>query len=250
MPLFSKDLENRDVRALQDAVEAVAREQKQRNPRLSRAARLHLIDVLSRWSGSALGLIAGAGLYVAIAAGGADPLRAGVWLLMIMAALYTCRRLRSEFRAGTKTASRPFRWRGNYVSALSVLSAAFGAGALLTTHSFVGQGLAVQLSGLILLATIIAAALHIAHGRAAAAIMAPATLFVIAAVWRSAGANLAIFGFGAVSLAAGLILFVVSRQFQASAALRYPRSRILRRNSDLRDELEPGYLSEANAQAG
>ena len=238
-----RDLQDRAKSAAMGAASARQR----RRSRLSRSARLHLIDVLSRWGGSGLALIAGITIFIAVFSGRTYPLRAGVWVLIVLGALYCCRRLRHDYRAGKKIASRPFRWRANYTSSLCVLSAAFGAGAFLTTPSGTAGGALLQTAALILAGSVGAAALHIAHGRSVAAIIAPAALFLITAIWLSVGAQMAIFGAGAMTLAASAALFLASRQLQQSTAVRFPRTGLLRRDTARGDVLNPGRLATPRA---
>lgn len=229
------DLQNRAQRA---ALQTIT-DQRRKNSRLSRSARLHLIDVLSRWGGSGLALIAGMTIFISVFSGRAYPLRAGVWTLMVLAALYCCRRLRHDFRAGAKVAARPFRWRANYTASLSVLSAAFGAGAFLTAPAGSETGAILQISAMILAGTVGAAALHIAHGRSVAALILPAGTLLIGAIWISVGAQLAVFGAGAMTLAASAGLFLASRQVQQSTAARFPRTNMLRREAARGEVLRP-----------
>ena len=220
------DLQARAESAIRDDFGANKRKS---HARLSRGARLHLIDVLSRWGVTGLALIAGISIFIAVMSGRAFPVRGSVWLLIMLGALYVCRRLRKDYRSGEKIASKPFRWRANYTSALSVLSAAFGAGALFTTPAQMPPGEALQISALILIGTIMASAFHIAHGRATMAALLPASLFVIASVWQTASASVAIFGAGALVVAASAGLYLASRQLQANTASRFPRTTFLRR---------------------
>ena len=235
--------ESPTVRDLQQqaasAAKNVQRRKRDGKNRLSRSARLNLIDILSRWGGPGLAFIAGIAIFIGVTSGRTHPVGASIWLLIMLASLYVCRRLRKRFRAGEKIASRPFRWRANYTSALAVLSAAFGAGAFLVLPSSADPVTSLQVSALILLGAIGAGVLHIAHGRTVSAIVAPASIFVIAAVWQSNGASVAIFGAAALVAAASVFLFLASRQLQAKSASRFPRTGFVRRGAEGRDALAP-----------
>ena len=79
-PMSSLSLHEKNVRELQElAQEAPAAPQRDRRKPLSRAARLHLIDMLSRQSATGLALVAGVSVYLAITAGRAFPARAAAW---------------------------------------------------------------------------------------------------------------------------------------------------------------------------
>ncbi len=233
------------VHALQERALRAASERARRrtgNKRLSRSARLHLIDIVSRWGGSGLALLAGLGIFMAVSAGRVYPMRAAIWLLIMMAAVSVCRRLRNEFRAGEKIAAKPFRWRANYTSSLSVLSASFGAGLLILSPAGAPAASSLTLAAIVLAGAVGAGALHVAHGRSIVAILAPASGFVIAAVWRSHGAALAVFGAGALVAAASAALFLASRQLQQATAARFPRTRTIRRETDTGGDALPGFI--------
>ncbi|MEL7487641.1 MAG: hypothetical protein AAGJ87_10565 [Pseudomonadota bacterium] len=233
------------VHDLQKRAELAARSPQRRPKRLSRAARLHLIDTLSRTGGAGLALFAGAAIFIAVSNGRDFPLRAGVWLILMMATLYVCRRLRRDFRAGEKIASKPFRWRAWYTSALCVLSAAFGAGALISAPVGAGGDVVWRTSIITLVAATGAGAAHLAHGRSLAAMFAPATVFALAAIARDAGLISAAIVATCALIAAGGLLFA-SRRMQSTAAARFPRTGFSRRE---KSELEAAAAS-ANSAPG
>ena len=213
------------VKQMQERVQEATRVKQVKRNRLSRMARLNLIDILSRWSSIGLAIICGGAVFLGTLLGRLEPMRTTIWLLMVFAGLYACSRLRQDFRAGEKTAAHPFRWRANYTSALTVLSAAFGAGALIVVRP--GAGL--ELLSFMAMVSVCAAATHIAHGRSAAALLAPTGLFIIAATLREAGVQYAVFGAAAFFVCASAGLFLASRNLQARAAAQYPRTRLARR---------------------
>ena len=180
-------------RQVATASQKANRKSKYRKNRLSRSARLNLIDILSRCGGAGLGLIAGIAIFIGVMTGRTEPVGPSVWLVLMLAGLYVCRHLRQSYRAGEKIASRPFQWRANYTSSLAALSAAFGAGTFLAVPEQATPTLTLQIGALILLGAIGAAILHIAHGRSVSAILVPASAFVIAAIWQTNGASVAIF---------------------------------------------------------
>lgn len=234
------------VHELQALAEKAARERARRAPRLSRAARLLLIDILSRWTGSGLATIAGISIFIAVTAGRLYPLRAAVWGVMVLGALYLCRRLQREFRAGARSASRPFRWRANYTASLSVLSAAFGAGALIAVPGSAPPELVFQSLALLLAAIFAAGVLNAAHGRSAAAICLPAGMLIFLGAARDVGLGAALGWAGAVAVTGGAAVFLFHRILRERAIRRFPRTGLLRRDAGRADE-EVDRLSAAEA---
>ncbi|MEM8986319.1 MAG: hypothetical protein AAGC95_06300 [Pseudomonadota bacterium] len=193
---------------------------RRRPQRLSRAARLFLIHRLSHWAGAGLWGVAGATAACAAVMGATSPLRAAVWATMTFAAFFAARFLLNQFQRGDAPAGRPFRWRADYTAALVVLSAAFGSGAFILTPAG-ASGFA--LSGFIICAgAVMAAAAHIAHWPATAALAAPAFTFVFLAALKtptpvsSASLVLATAFLSALSLAAG------AKRYRIVARRRHP----------------------------
>lgn len=237
------------VRDLQALAELAAKPRRRRKPGLSRAARLQLIDMLSRWTASGLAVIAGVVIYVAITAGRNYPLRATVWGVIVLGALYFCRRLQREFRAGGRSSARPFRWRSNYTAMLSVLGAAFGAGAVIALPAGAPAELVIQTLALLLCATLAAGVLHASHGRAAASICLPSTVFILLGAAREVGLENAIVWVGAASATGGGALFLFHRYLRQRASRRFPRTAFTRR--ELSDESdEQGYSSHEDRAVG
>lgn len=226
------------VHELQARLEAETRRARlKRRPR-SRAAQLHLIDLLSRWGGAGLALVAGIGIFIAMSVGSVYPFRTLVWTAILLAALYVCRRLLTGFRAGSASASRPFLWRANYTAALSVLGAGFGAGAVMVLPEGAPNALAMQTLGLILVGAFGAAMLHAPHDRSAAALWTPAALFCFVGAWRAAGPAFAFSGAAAAFLAGALALLLLNRRLSGQAQRRFPRTSLTRRNLDAEDALD------------
>ncbi|OFW99551.1 MAG: hypothetical protein A3E78_00130 [Alphaproteobacteria bacterium RIFCSPHIGHO2_12_FULL_63_12] len=196
---------------------------------LSRSARLHLIDQLSRWGGSGLALLAGASIFIAMVPARDMPIRASVWAVMIFASLYLCRRYRKEFRRGDKIASRPFRWRAYYVSTLAVVSAAFGAGAFLLLPDSVPPVAAMQTLALMTAAIVGAAAFHAAHRMSAVAAGLPAFVATAGAAAATFGASLFTFAVLAAGAAGAAFVIAVSIESEKRAAARFPRTAHARR---------------------
>ena len=223
-------LEEKDVRELQQlASETPSSPAQQRPKSLSRAARLHLIDMLSRQSATGLALVAGVAVYLAITAGRDFPARAAAWAAMALCALWVCRRLRGQFRSGNAISSHPFRWRASYTSCLSVLGVILASAPILLVPAEAPQSLLLQVGVLALLAASGAAMLHTAHLASAAAFVAPAALFAILAGLRSGDLTLA----GAAAAAALICVtgvYMVNRAVQATAARQHPRTSFLRRS--------------------
>jgi hypothetical protein len=194
---------------------------------LSRAARLLLIDQLSRWGGTGLACFAGAALFAAIAVATGAPVRSAVWLLLLFGALYVCRRYRTEFRRGHQIAARPFRWRSYYTASLAVVSAAFGAGAPLLVAA-PDEG-AARLLILMLAAASAAAAFNAAHRAAAAAAGLPAAIAVAAAAIGAFGASSFAILILAAALAAASGVLLLSAAAERRAGARFPRTALQRR---------------------
>ena len=222
-------LDTKTVKELQDLAHSAAlAPQPAQAKALSRAARLELIDMLSRWSAPGLAVIAGAGVYLAVTAGNAYPGRALAWALMLIAALWACRQTQSRFRAGGKSAARPFRWRASYTACLSVLGVVFASAPILLTPLGAPHHVFLQAAGLTLFAGSCAAMLSAAHPPSAAAIAAPSAIMVFLACLRSGDTALT-----AGAAAAGILcvsaVFAASRAISAKAARRHPRTGFLRR---------------------
>lgn len=220
--------EARTVHELQSiALEAAETGLGVRRPsRFSRAAELHLIDMLSRFAVSGLALIAGASIFLAVAVARDAPLRGAVWGVMIVVALYASRRLLKEFRGGERIASHPFRWRAWYASSLAVVGAGFGAGAILLTASPLVDAAAVI--WIVTVAAAAAAGVHAAHRNSAAAILAPALCLTLIGAFRAGGAELALPAAIAGALAA-ITIFIASARIRSAALARFPRTTMLRR---------------------
>lgn len=229
--MAGQTLEGKTVQELQSlAAEAVAAPL--HAPRgLSRAARLHLIDQLSRWGGSGLALFAGAAVFLTVVVARNNPVRAAVWATMLFAALYLCRRYRKEFRRGDRIASRPFRWRAYYVSTVAVVSAAFGAGAFLLIGESATEPGGVDTLILMMAASASAAIMHCFHRPAALAAGLPAIVAIVGAAFARTGAtpfSYFLLGIAATSVAALVILSAVTAD---RAAARFPRTTFVRREA-------------------
>lgn len=229
------------VHELQELAREAAKPRRRRQRSLSRAARLHLIDIISRWGGSGLALIAGIAIFVAISAGDAYPLRAAVWLVLVLCALYISRRLRREFRVGERSAARPFRWRANYTSSLAVLSAAFGAGAVIVVPHAASAQFAFESFALILAAAIGAGVLHAGHLATAAAALLPAAAFVTIGAYRTGGTLSGLAAFGAAAAGAAALYFFC-KFLRERAAKRFPRTGLIRQEIDF---MEPEIAEDA-----
>lgn len=224
----SDSLTVRDLQAL--AAEAATAPAVARKAR-SRAAQLHLIDLLSRWGGSGLAAFAAAAIFIAATIARGQPLRAGVWAAIVFAALYLCRRYRKEFRRGDKIASRPFRWRAYYTSTVSVVSAAFGAGAFLLAVPASGAE-RIEIFAALIAATLAAAALHSAYRLAGLAALAPASVFIAAASIRASGFSPASLGVIALLAAGAAGVWIASGRIGEAADRRFPRTALVRRDID------------------
>ncbi|GJL91916.1 hypothetical protein [Hyphococcus sp.] len=247
--MTSASLHGKTARELQEqlAKEAQAPRRQRRNAPLSRAARLHLIDILSRWSGPGLALIAGVSIYLAIVAGRAYPGRAAAWALMMLGALWTCRRLRSQFRSGRRLTSRPFRWRASFTASLSVLGVILASAPILLAPTVAPAAFGVQILALSVIASFVTAILLAAHLPSAAALALPGAAFALLAGFRAADSGLLTAGLAA-SLLAVCGLFLANRILEKSAAARYPRMSLLRREVERRKTPSVG-VETASSQA-
>ena len=220
------------VRDLQAMAAAAVKSRRMRRHRPSRAARLHLIDLLSRSALAGLAVVAGVGIFVAVTAGRDEPVRAAIWAATLCAALFVARGLASEFRSGSRNTARPFLWRAQYTAALFVVGAAFGSGAVIVINEGSSRQLALETLSAISLGALAASLAHAAYGRCAAALWVPVSIFVFLGAWRLDGLSLAIFGGAAMCAAGAAALFLVSRMLRSSAVRRFPRTSLSRRTAE------------------
>lgn len=220
------------------AAEAFGERRRRKPKRVSRAALLQLIDVLSRWGGAGLAAMAGVAIFLSVSAGRAAPFAAALWTCLVLAALFVARRLHQGFRRGDRIAGRPFRWRANYTAALAVVSAAMGSAIWILPAAALGR---FDIALLTIAAAAAAAMLHSAHPASAASSGGPAVLLALSGYVRFSG-----FDAGFFLLATGVLtLFCatgwVSRRLHQKAVARFPRLRPLRREIDRPDaETEAG----------
>ena len=238
-------IEQRSVRELQELAEEGSRTVvlKPRRKSPSRRALLELIDILSRWSGAGLALVAGVSVYLAIAIGREYPARAAAWATMLLCALYVCRRLRGQFRAGATIAARPFRWRANYTSCASVLGAVFASAPILLLPAEAPTGAAILTGALVLLGAFGAAFFHSGHFATATAFALPAAIFPVLSGIRGGDWRLAV-AFAGVAIAAMAAYTAFSRIIAANASRRNPRTRFLRK------EIEGAYETQRQPESG
>ena len=211
------------------AQEAPAAARLRRKPP-SRAALLQAVDLLSRWSAAGLAVIAGIGVYLSITVGRTYPGRAAAWALMLLAALYVCRRLQWQFRAGDEISAHPFRWRASFTSCLCVLGVAFASAPILLTPVDAAPVLAAQAAALTLGGSFLAAIFFSAHLNSAAAICAPGAVFPLLAAWRSGDAGAAVYAALAAATDIALI-FIVRYAVASRLAARNPRTTMIRNDA-------------------
>ena len=234
-------LQGKTVLELQElAQQTPVHDRRRAKQRLSRAARLHLIDIVSRWSGPAIALIAGVSIYLAVIAGRSYPARAATWALMMLAALYVCRRLRSEFRTGSMLSSKPFRWRASYTSCLSVLGVILASAPILLAPVAAPPAFGAQIIALALIVSFSAALLHSAHFLSAAALALPGALFAVLAALRGGDTGLLV-ACVATTILGVSGLYLANRYLERNAARRYPRTTFLRRELDRQIATELGH---------
>ncbi len=215
------------IKELQQLAQEAPARARPRRKKPSRAALLEAIDLLSRWSAAGLAVIAGIGVYLSITVGRAYPARAAAWALMLLAALYVCRRLQLQFRAGAEIAAHPFRWRASFASCLCVLGVAFASAPILLTPVDAAPMLAAQAAALTLGGAFCAAIFFSAHLNSAVAICLPGAVFPLLAAWRSGDAGAAAYASFAAATGAALIL-VVRYAVANRLSLRHPRTTLLR----------------------
>lgn len=220
------------VRDLQAMAAAAARPRRGRRRRLSRSARLHLVDQASRIATPSLALIAGVAIVLALLVGRTEPVRAAIWLAVLAGALFVARRLVAQYRAGEAMASRPFAWTSRYVAASWVVSAAFGSGALLLIYENSARQSALETLSALSVATFAASVLHAPLARLAVAYWAPTSVFCFLGAWRYDGPGLAFFGAAAMCAAGAAALYLVNRSLVHAASKKFPRTGVLRRSID------------------
>ena len=227
--MASASLQGKTVRELQELARQTPQPRKRRKPGLSRAAHLHLIDILSRWSGLGLALVAGVSIYMAVVAGRAFPVRAAAWAAMMLGSLWIARRLRSDFRnASSPLSSHPFRWRASFTASLSVLGVVLASAPILLSPADAASVFGVQILALSVTGCFAAALLAAAHLSSAAAFAAPGAIFAVLTGIRAGDSGLII-----ASLATSVLgltgLYLAHRYLEKSAARAYPRTQLVRR---------------------
>ncbi|MEZ5920112.1 MAG: hypothetical protein R3C60_02050 [Parvularculaceae bacterium] len=198
----------------------------------SRAAHLHLIDLLSRRAGTGFALIAGLTIFMSVLIARGLPLRAGVWTVMVFASLYASRSYLAAFRSGERISAHPFRWRAFHTASLTVVSFAFGAGAVLLLPRGSADFEAYEILGFVFAGALGAGALNAAHFTTGLGALLPAGLFVVASALRQ-------FGAGAETAALALMLAAsCAGLFIASARMRANASRLNPRRASRRGQLD------------
>ena len=230
-----KPLHQKDVRELQHLAQEV-RPRPKRRQSLSRTALLELIDILSRWSTTGLALIAGLSVYLAITAGRAYPARAACWALLMMAGIWVCRNLLSQFRSGRSSAGHPFHWRASYTSCLSVLGVVFASAPILLTPVGAPISLYMQIAAVGLVGGFAAAIAHSAHLTTSMALAVPTAILPLLSAIR-AGDSALIGVIAALSVMGLAMSYGLNRVIASDAAKRNPRTSLLRRSSADFDEI-------------
>jgi len=242
-------LHQKDVRELQQLAQNVsAARRRPRRRRPSRAAMLELIDMLSRWSATGLALIAGLSIFLAVTVGSAYPARAASWAGLMLAALWVCRRLHSQFRAGEAIASRPFHWRASYTSCLSVLGVIFASAPILLTPVDAPTILYLQVAAIALFGSFAAAMVHSAHLSTTAALAIPAAILPALSALRMGDMALLI-AIVSISVMGLAVTYGISRTVAADASRRNPRTTLLPRSTADTGKAAPHTASAATHTA-
>ncbi len=229
------------IKELQQLAQEAPARARPRRKRASRAALLEAIDLLSRWSAAGLAVIAGIGVYLSITVGRVYPGRAAAWALMLLAALYVCRRLQLQFRAGAEISAHPFRWRASFASCLCVLGVVFASAPILLTPIDAAPILAAQAAALTLGGAFCAAIFFSAHLNSAAAVCLPGAAFPLLAAWRDGDAGAAVYA--ALAAATGVALILVVRYAVANRlSARHPRTTLLRSDTPRPERRHPAHV--------
>lgn len=212
---------NLTIRQLQEAAQdEIAR--RARAGKMSRAARLYMVHRLSQTAQGGLWAL----LVIALAATAAFMpglgVRAVIWAAITVAAFVASLRLLKKYQLGAISSGRPFQWRANYAASLLVLGAAFGSGAMLLAPADAAINHLWQVYGALGFGALVAAAAHRAYLQAAAAILAPVSVFcVVSALRAGAPWSVSTTVLAAGLAAAGVMTFAYRRQL-AGAKLRHP----------------------------
>ena len=229
--MHSDTLKNKSVRELQAiAQRAPIRRRERRRSAPSRAARLQLIDILSRRSIFGLALLGGSSIYMAIVAGRLFPSRAAAWTAMAFAALYVCRRLQSQYRSGNAITSRPFRWRASFTACLSVLGVIFGAAPILLTPTTAPTALALQIAAVTYICGVGASFLFIAHMPTALSVFMPVAIFAALVAMRAGELTVAA-GVGVTGAFLFSAVYIANSSAVAAACKQRPRTAWQRREA-------------------
>lgn len=217
-----------DARDLQELVRLSDLHPKRRRQAMSRAGRLSQIDRLSRWSATGLAVIAGASIYAAVVAGQLTPFRSAVWILLVLAGVWTCRKYQANYRTGDVICARPFRWRANYTACLSVLGVAFGCGAVLLVDDSTSSFFVLQIIAMTLAGSTISGIAHAAHPPSVISIVLPPVIFCFAAAAKGGLTGYMLYG-----VIAGVVFCIATTAFAAAAMdfearRRHPRTTFLR----------------------
>ncbi len=244
--MTSASLENKTVHELQELARRAPLQPAKRRPApLSRAARLHLIDLLSRWSAPGLALVAGLSVYLAIVAGRTYSGRAFAWGLMMLGALWVARRLRTQFRSGANFADRPLRWRAAYTASLTVLGVTLACAPILLAPAIAAPPLTMQIIALTLTIGFAAALFHAAHLFSAWALAIPAAAFAVLSGLRAGDPAIAA-GAASAALIGFAGLHIANRYLEKGASRRYPRTTLLRREIERSTEQGNDQLADGS----
>jgi len=244
--MSSASLHGKNVRELQELAQSTPIKPRKRRG-LSRAARLHLIDILSRWSGPGLALVAGVSIYLAVVVGRAFPARAAAWTLMMLAAIWMCRSLRSRFRAGSELTARPFRWRASFTACLSVMGVILASAPILLVPAGAAAPDGAQVLGLAVVASFAAALMLSAHLPSAAALALPGAVFAMLAALRNGEIGLLV-AVAATSFLGLTGLYIANRYLENAAARAYPRTSLARKEFGRELGRSSTYDSEASEE--
>ncbi|MBT8473375.1 MAG: hypothetical protein HKN14_08700 [Marinicaulis sp.] len=226
------------VKDLQEkAASGVAKKAIKPSPKPSRAARLELIDILSRRGSIGLFILFAATVLIVLISYSEAPARTAAWAIMVIAALWVSKVFQSRFRSGRSDNSRPFRWRAEYTAALSVVGVAFASAPELLALDPGHGAFQSDLTLIVLFAVICAALFHASHFVASMALIVPfATFFLLgqAKQFPIAPNIPQIFMFST----GFLVVLFTNRALVTRAQKRNPRSKLLR--SEVESAAEPG----------
>ncbi len=206
-------------------VYSIAALTKSRRWKLSRAACLHLINRLARYSPSGIILMMLVSVWVGVSNFSHAPIPSMLWAGMVMVSGGKLLIRNRSFLAGdASVASRPFYWRACHTSNLAVFGTAFGAGMIMLIPANVALDSSIGLMVLMIIASFFGAVAQFAHGRAIFAILFPVLVFASWATYRIGLPASYITIASAAAITSLTLLALLAMVMVRRADNRYPRT--------------------------